>query len=379
MREGSWITTLGLAGAFGRPEQFDVFPSLARRDDVPLRVVAYLRHQQALRAGGGPTVTSDRFRIAGVKLWYDGSPYTGSMLLDEPYLETDLCCCTLGIEPGTTGWANFDPHELTDLLAELHARGWQVLTHAQGDRACREIIDLYDAGIRQFDEQLQPLLDVLAESTKDTLVVLTSDHGEEFLEHGGWQHGFTLYQETVHVPLVFFAPNAGIAPRRVAANASLIDILPTLRELLDLHACVERGVVFADMDAFYRLARTVLVKDERHYDRFDRAFGAWFEGLEDLDAAIEALIPDDVVRIGRRGEHWIGGVESEHVHDDSVLHQGLHDGSSFIEHLRFKEAVLGHTAPEVSLYDGLLSVAIGAAAHRSIDEGRPVEVAEFLR
>ena len=139
------ITTLGLAGAFGRPEQFDVFPSLARRDDVPLRVVAYLRHQQALRAGGGPTVTSDRFRIAGVKLWYDGSPYTGSMLLDEPYLETDLCCCTLGIEPGTTGWANFDPHELTDLLAELHARGWQVLTHAQGDRACREIIDLYDA------------------------------------------------------------------------------------------------------------------------------------------------------------------------------------------------------------------------------------------
>ncbi len=42
----------------------------------------------------------------------------------------------------------------------------------------------------------------------------------------------------------------------------------SLRELLDLHAVVERGVVFADMVAFYQVARTVMVKDERHFDRF---------------------------------------------------------------------------------------------------------------
>lgn len=70
----------------------------------------------------------------------------------------------------------------------------------------------------------------------------------------------------------------------------------SLRELLDLHAVVERGVVFADMEAFYRVARTVMVKDERHFDHFDRAFAAWFEGLTNLDAAIEALIPDDWLR-----------------------------------------------------------------------------------
>ncbi|WP_108446922.1 vWA domain-containing protein [Halomonas denitrificans] len=70
----------------------------------------------------------------------------------------------------------------------------------------------------------------------------------------------------------------------------------SLRELLDLHAVVERGVVFADLEAFYRVARTVMVKDERHFDRFDRAFAAWFEGLTSLDAAIEALIPDDWLR-----------------------------------------------------------------------------------
>ena len=70
----------------------------------------------------------------------------------------------------------------------------------------------------------------------------------------------------------------------------------SLRELLDLHAAIERGVVFANTDEFYRLARLVMVKDERYYDRFDKAFAAWFEGIEDLDAAIEALIPDDWLR-----------------------------------------------------------------------------------
>jgi len=70
----------------------------------------------------------------------------------------------------------------------------------------------------------------------------------------------------------------------------------SMRELLDLHAIVECGVVFADAEAFYRIARTVMVKDERHFDRFDRAFAAWFQGMETLDAAIEALIPDDWLR-----------------------------------------------------------------------------------
>lgn len=74
------------------------------------------------------------------------------------------------------------------------------------------------------------------------------------------------------------------------------DVPVSLRELLDLHAALERGVVFADIQAFYQVARTVLVKDERHFDRFDRAFASWFEGIEDMDAAIEALIPDDWLR-----------------------------------------------------------------------------------
>jgi myo-inositol 2-dehydrogenase/D-chiro-inositol 1-dehydrogenase len=93
---------------------------------------------------------------------------------------------------------------------------------------------------------------------------------------------------------------------------------------------------------------------------------------------IEALIPEDVIRFGRRGEHWIGGVDSYPVVDDRVAHEGLHHGSSFLEHVDFLDAVRTGGPAKVTLEDGLWSVAMGAAAHRSIELGRPVHLHELL-
>jgi uncharacterized protein with von Willebrand factor type A (vWA) domain len=70
----------------------------------------------------------------------------------------------------------------------------------------------------------------------------------------------------------------------------------TVRELLDLHAALRAHLVFADLDAFYHLARTVMVKDERHFDRFDRGFAAFFKGMDSLNAELAASIPDDWLR-----------------------------------------------------------------------------------
>lgn len=70
----------------------------------------------------------------------------------------------------------------------------------------------------------------------------------------------------------------------------------SLRELLDLIGALEHKVVFADMDEFYYLARAILVKDERHFDKFDRAFSAYFDGLQNLDQHLEALIPEEWLR-----------------------------------------------------------------------------------
>jgi arylsulfatase A-like enzyme len=57
-------------------------------------------------------------------------------------------------------------------------------------------------------------------------VVVTSDHGEEFLEHGSWEHQKTLYEEVIRVPLVVAGP--GVTPRREAAQTSLLDVMPTV-------------------------------------------------------------------------------------------------------------------------------------------------------
>ncbi len=70
----------------------------------------------------------------------------------------------------------------------------------------------------------------------------------------------------------------------------------TIRELMDLITALQHRVVYANVDDFYLLSRTCLVKDEKNYDKFDRAFAAYFKGLEDLHGLLESLIPDEWLR-----------------------------------------------------------------------------------
>ncbi|EJI85593.1 VWA containing CoxE family protein [Alishewanella aestuarii B11] len=65
----------------------------------------------------------------------------------------------------------------------------------------------------------------------------------------------------------------------------------SITELLDLLQALQQQVIFADTEAFYQLARLTLVKDESQYDKFDRAFAEYFEGVAAIDLA--SLIPDD--------------------------------------------------------------------------------------
>ena len=102
-----------------------------------------------------------------------------------------------------------------------------------------ELADLrnrYDASIAAADAEIGRLLALLDELdlARDTIVVLLSDHGEEFLEHGGFGHGRTLYDEVLRVPLIVRAP--GLAPRRDATRVTLADVAPTLLSLCGLPA-----------------------------------------------------------------------------------------------------------------------------------------------
>ena len=106
-----------------------------------------------------------------------------------------------------------------------------------GERDVRHLIDLYDAGIRQVDDQLDRLLRFLDERgiLDASLLVVLSDHGEEFLEHGGVLHGHSQYQELVRIPLVLRGPGLP-AGARIDEPASLLDVLPTALGLLGIPA-----------------------------------------------------------------------------------------------------------------------------------------------
>lgn len=89
------------------------------------------------------------------------------------------------------------------------------------------LLSLYDGEVRFVDDELGRILDHMRARGLDrsSLVLVTSDHGEEFLDHGSWTHEKTLYEELVRVPLVVHG--AGVPPRREAQQASLLDVAPT--------------------------------------------------------------------------------------------------------------------------------------------------------
>ncbi|MDG1986621.1 MAG: hypothetical protein P8J18_01455 [Halieaceae bacterium] len=70
----------------------------------------------------------------------------------------------------------------------------------------------------------------------------------------------------------------------------------TTRELLDLMLGLKKNIAFGNLDEFYFFSRTCLVKDEKYFDRFDKAFSNHFNELDSLDGVIETLIPDDWLR-----------------------------------------------------------------------------------
>jgi uncharacterized protein with von Willebrand factor type A (vWA) domain len=70
----------------------------------------------------------------------------------------------------------------------------------------------------------------------------------------------------------------------------------SITEMLHLLDVLKARLVYADIDEFYYLSRMALVKDERHYDKFDRAFSSYFKGLDDLSSLLNSLIPDEYLR-----------------------------------------------------------------------------------
>jgi len=99
-----------------------------------------------------------------------------------------------------------------------------------------EIIKVYEAGIYTFDFRFGEFLRFLKQNkvyNKSTIILL-SDHGEEFNEHGAWEHGHSLYNEIIKIPLIVKFPGNKYKGMKINKIVSFVDILPTLMDLYNI-------------------------------------------------------------------------------------------------------------------------------------------------
>jgi arylsulfatase A-like enzyme len=118
-------------------------------------------------------------------------------------------------------------------FAELRRAYWSLVNRDDPDDI-DYLISLYDGEIWEADRHLNALFEFIRSRVPDAVIVITSDHGEQFMEHGGVLHA-DLYQELLHVPLII---DGRRLPRglRIQTPVSLIDLAPTALNILDVPA-----------------------------------------------------------------------------------------------------------------------------------------------
>lgn len=102
-----------------------------------------------------------------------------------------------------------------------------------GDSRHADIISAYDSNIHYVDAKISALYEWLGWD-RNTIIIVTADHGEELWDHGYRGHGRNLFEGTLRVPLLVFLPKGGSIARLITPNVSHVDILPTLCDYLGL-------------------------------------------------------------------------------------------------------------------------------------------------
>ncbi|MBL7645052.1 MAG: sulfatase [Candidatus Hydrogenedentes bacterium] len=123
--------------------------------------------------------------------------------------------------------------ELMDPASEVHPAALVARGMKADDPRLAELRKHYDAEIAFIDGSIRRYVEGLEKlgTLSRTVIVLVSDHGEEFMEHGFADHAWNLHEETLRIPMILWAPSL-FAPRRVRDPVSIVDIMPTLLRCL---------------------------------------------------------------------------------------------------------------------------------------------------
>ncbi|OQY05453.1 MAG: hypothetical protein B6I20_01210 [Bacteroidetes bacterium 4572_117] len=103
----------------------------------------YIRYDTPFLLPEKKDEANDFYDIIGIKHWYDGSPYAGSMYINEPYIVSDFTQHELHLPEGHRGKSLIKPEDLKSFIKKYNAMGWQIAIHAQGDAAIEEILQAY--------------------------------------------------------------------------------------------------------------------------------------------------------------------------------------------------------------------------------------------
>jgi arylsulfatase A-like enzyme len=155
----------------------------------------------------------------------------------------------------------------------------------------KRLLSLYDSEIAFNDASFEKLMEWLegAGLYDSALIVLLSDHGEEFHDHGWWRHGKTLYREQLEVPLIVKWPGGLAAGEKIAGLVQHVDLVPTILDYIgepgaeELHGSSVMGLVegradtsastFSYLDVDGRELEAVTFRDRKliRYLSYDRA------------------------------------------------------------------------------------------------------------
>ncbi len=136
------IGVLGPVGTAGHP--LDFMSELASRENASVRTFVYALPDQIDRSRWAAGHGDDRFQLKGVKLYVDGSPYTGGAAFAEPYRNTELTLARMGLERDHRGEVNYTRDELVAVVSRYHRAGHQIAVHVQGEIAIELTLDAFE-------------------------------------------------------------------------------------------------------------------------------------------------------------------------------------------------------------------------------------------